>query len=77
MATTNLNTLTTATTGLSTAELDAELLSELPEREEMCGFHRWHPLCHPCYIYSYPPSYDFYQSSTVITSVTSASGFSY
>ena len=72
MATTTLTTQTT-TTGLSTAELDAELLSELPEREEMCGFHHWHSCWHPCYVYSYPPSYDFYQSSTVVTSVSTVS----
>jgi hypothetical protein len=71
MATT---TRTPATTGLSNAELDAELVNELPEREEMSGFHRWFHSCwHPCYEFS--PCYDSYgfESTTVITSTVNVS----
>lgn len=79
MATTNLTTnANAATLGLSNAELDAELVSELPEREEMCGFHRWYSPCwHPCYEYS--PCYEFpvsfsYSSVETFSSVSSFVG---
>ena len=72
MATT---TRTPATTGLSAAELNSELVNELPAREEMSGFHRWFHSCwqpyeyHPCYEFS--PCYDSYSfESTSVVSVT-------
>jgi hypothetical protein len=77
MATT---TRTPATTGLSAAELDAELVNELPAREEMSGFHRWFHSCwqpyyeyHPCYEFS--PCYDSYsfESTSVVTSTVDVS----
>ena len=71
MATT---TRTPATTGLSNAELDAELVNELPEREEMSGFHRWFHSCWQPY-YDYPPCYDSYgfESTTIVTSTVDVS----
>jgi hypothetical protein len=75
MATTNLTTQTT--TGLSNAELDAELLNELPEREEMSGCHRWYNCWHPCYEFS-SPCYDyssFHSSSTFVTSYSNTTSF--
>jgi hypothetical protein len=57
-----------ANNGLSNAELEAEVVSELPVREEMSGFHRWfrcydyYPCYefHPCYDYCYDyPCYEF------------------
>jgi hypothetical protein len=74
------STLTPATTGLSKAELEAELVNELPAREEMSGFHRWFHSCwHPCYeyhpCYEFPPCYDSYGfgSSTVVSSTVDVS----
>jgi hypothetical protein len=48
--------------GLSAVELEAELVSELPVREEMSGFNRWfrpeHFRFHDYYCYDY--DYDCY-----------------
>ena len=64
-----------ATLGLSNAELDAELVSELPEREEMCGFHRWYSPCwHPCYEYN--PCYEYPLLESVSSNFSSFSSFS-
>ncbi len=48
--------------GLSENELAAELVKELPAREEMSRFHRFWSCWHPCYEYSYyQPCYEYYQ----------------
>jgi hypothetical protein len=61
-----------ATLGLSNAELDAELVSEMPEREEMCGFHRWYSPCwHACYEYN--PCYEYPLFESVSTNFSSFS----
>jgi hypothetical protein len=74
MATKNItNANTAATLGLSNAELEAELVSELPEREEMCGFHRWYSCWHPCY--DYHPVETFSSSYSSVTSYSSTSSF--
>ena len=69
-------TTNAATFGLSNAELDAELLNELPEREEMCGFHRWHNYScwHPCY--EYPSCYEYHPIETFSSSYTSVTSYS-
>ena len=66
---TTINTATQATRELSNDELDAELATDLPKREEMSSFHRFfhnfhHDFCRHEYCYEpsycYEPCYESY-----------------
>ena len=78
----SMTNATQATRELSNDELDAELATELPKREEMSGFHHFfhnfhHDYCRHEYCYEpsycYEPCYESYSDPIIetVTSVTS------